>query len=100
LQIQKDKTLLKAMKHTFSPLINKAKGMISVSLEDGVEYKLFNPIYASVLNKDGFVKIGQSIYRFGENEILQIVDGNPDEVANLLKINQNNQIDNLKYYPV
>jgi hypothetical protein len=100
LQIMENKALLKTMKHTFSPLINEAKDMISVSLEDGVEYNLFNPVYASVLNKDGMVKIGKSLYKFGANEILQIVNGNPNEISSLMKITQNNQTENLRYYPV
>ncbi len=100
LQIKENKALLKTMKHTFSPLIREVKVMISVSLEDGVEYNLFNPSYASVLNKDGIVKIGKSLFKFGANEILQIVDGNPNEISSLMNITQNSQTENLRYYPV
>jgi len=98
--IMKDKSLLRTMKHKISPLIGEASAMIKFSLEDGVSYKLFSPAYATVLNKDGIVKVGKSLFKYGEQEIAQIVNGDEKEIGKLLLLNKSGQTDNLKYYPV
>lgn len=100
LQIRQNANLLKTMKHKFTPLVRNSTQMILVSLENGVEYKLFNPIYAKVLNKDGIVKIGKSIFQYGHAEIRQIVNGDKNEISKLSTINKNNQTENIRYYPV
>ncbi len=98
--ILKDPSLLKTMKHKISPLIGEASKTINFSLEDGVSYKIFDPASASVLNKDGVVKVGESILKYGEKEICQIVNGDESLISELMSLKQSEQTDNLKYHPV
>jgi hypothetical protein len=72
--IKSNKSLIKTLKHKYSPLINNNREMISKSNEYGFNYKLFDSNHSYVINKDGIVKIGNSIYKFGEDNIKQILD--------------------------
>jgi hypothetical protein len=84
------------LKHKQSSLRDQCKEMINYS-ENGIDLKLFDAGYAKLLNKDGIVKIGSSLYQFGVNNFKEIVNADYAEVKNLSAITKNSQTKNLKY---
>lgn len=97
--IKANPNLKSTMKHQYSSLLDDCKQMISYN-NAGIDMNLFEPQYAKVLNKDGVVKIGTSLYQFGADNYKVVVDADYANVKNLLTVSKDNQTDNMKYFPV
>jgi hypothetical protein len=61
------------------------------SVNSKVELKrTINPFFEKILNKDGLVKVGKTLYQFGSDELIAVPNfkGTTIEVANFLKSDQ------------
>jgi hypothetical protein len=97
--IQKNPMLVKTLKHKNSSKINNVKDLVKVD-NSGIELNLYDADHANLLNKDGVVKIGKSLVRYGTNYIKVVLDGDYSQVPKLSTINEQNQTANLRYFPV
>ncbi|MFN4145007.1 MAG: hypothetical protein ACK4GN_04220, partial [Runella sp.] len=97
--IQKNPSLAMTLKHKNSNKIDEIKSMLKID-NSGIELNLYDSEYANLLNKNGIVKIGKSIVRFGPNHVKVILDGDEAQFYKLLAINEKNQTPNLRYFPV
>ena len=97
--IKENPKLKSTMKHQYSSLLNECKQMISAD-NSGMDMKIFELEYAKVLNKDGIVKIGSSLYQFGADNYKIVTNADYSNVKKLSTLTNDNQTDNLKYYPV
>jgi hypothetical protein len=61
-------------------------GLISFTQEGGIELRITNYDYGYVLNANGIVKIGKSIYQFTEDYVRIIVDGDISKIPLLLNL--------------
>lgn len=69
-------------------------GLIKV-FDEGTEnesynYSVFNPSYTYVINEQGFVAIGDSIYQLTADKLKIITDGDFDKIKNIAEINSSN----------
>lgn len=61
------------------------------SPDEGIQLNLTNLDLASILNKDGIVKVAGKIIQYSKWDVKIIEDGNPDKIALLNKITQTNK---------
>lgn len=97
--IHKNPSLIKTLKHKSSRKIDEVKSLVKVD-NSGIELNLYDADHANLLNKDGIVKIGKSLVKYGTNYIKVVLDGDYSQVAKLAAINEKNQTPNLRYFPV
>ncbi|TAG57182.1 MAG: hypothetical protein EAZ29_02335 [Runella slithyformis] len=81
-------------------LLRQELGKMLIETSLGTEINLFDPAYAKLLNKDGVVKIGVELYKFGSDNVKVIKDGDYSHIAFLDNVSEKNQTPNLKYLPV
>jgi len=97
--IQKNPMLVKTLKHKNSNKLDEVKSLVKVD-NTGIELNLYDSDYANLLNKDGVVKIGKSLVKYGTNYIKVVLDGDYSQVTKLSTLNEKNQTPNLRYFPV
>lgn len=75
------------------------KGMITeVAENDGTtsfSHNVLNPTFMCVVNEEGFVEIGDTIYQYLPNKIKYISDGDFSKVAKLKELNSTSAKDNI-----
>lgn len=75
-----------------SKFVNQNIHKLSVDDEGWVEPKLFNTSFASILNEDRVVKIGESIYQFNLNNYKILMDHGTIEYKKILEKLENQKI--------
>lgn len=94
-KINDNPSLKSQMKHKFSDLYGNNKEVIQLT-DYGFEINSPDLAYASLINKNGIVKIEGDIYQFSRNKVKIIKSGDVNKISSLKNFNDNGKFDNIE----